>query len=98
MLNFNYSIAESVTGVTIMDTPDDNESETQAATVDFSLNEVSITPSIAAAATGNSETETKFSSSVATSDANTLNHLQSGKRQIAKQYSMLICVWCVPMR
>ena len=80
--------------MTIPDTLDD-DSETQAATVDFSLDEVSITPSVAAAATENGETETNFNSSMAASDvANTLNHLQSSKHKTAKQYSKfsILCV------
>ena len=60
-------------------------SETQASTVDFSA-EVSLTPSIAAAATSeNGEAETKFTSSMAAPD-DTLNHLQSDKN-MAEQYS-----------
>lgn len=80
-----FLITDSVRGVTIPDSCEDDDTETQAATVDFSFNEDSTIPSIAAAAAENSETETKFSSSMAASD-DTLNHLQSGKH-LAKQYS-----------
>ena len=78
-------ISASVRGVTIRDSYEEDGSETQAATVDFSA-EVSLTPSIAAAATSeNGEAETKFTSSMAAPD-DTLNHLQSDKN-MAEQYS-----------
>ena len=68
------------------DSHEEDGSETQAATVDFSA-EVSLTSSIAAAATSeNGEAETKFTSSMAAPD-DTFNHLQSDKTDMAEQYS-----------
>ena len=69
--------------MTIADSLED-ESETQAATVDFSRDEVSITRATAAAATESGERETKFSFP----DAPSSDHLQSGKNQ-SKHYSEL---------
>ena len=89
--------AESVRGVTIPDPLEADGSETQAATVDFSVTEDSITPTRAAAAAcdhENGEAETRFGMPTTSGDTLNHGHLQLGKDE-AKRYSELNSIFSI---